>query len=120
MGTGPSVLLVEDEALVAWDLALQLEEMGVRVVGPFHALDEALTAAGSESYDAAMLDINLGKERVWPLADYLHARGYPLLFISADFDPAAIAASYPTARTLAKPIDRGAVRPFIESLSIEA
>jgi DNA-binding response OmpR family regulator len=80
--TGKSILLVEDEFL----LALQLEELvqshGATVVGPYRSLQDALQAAQREDFDFAILDINLGGTMVYPLADHLLARGVPFLFLT--------------------------------------
>ena len=75
------VLLAEDEYFIMQDLRSGLETLGVTVVGPApsvaHAL--ALIAAGTE-VDAAVLDVNLRGEKVYPVADALSARGIPFVF----------------------------------------
>lgn len=65
------VLVVEDEWLIAMDLTTCLEDLGHRVVGPFLTVAEAEAAARSQPIDIAFLDINLGKEVVFPLAGVL-------------------------------------------------
>jgi CheY-like chemotaxis protein len=81
---GCRVLVVEDEPLVAMDLAAALAALGCEVVGPVATLDEALrvseaeTAAGRLS--AAVLDVNLQGVMSFPLADFLAERRVPFVY----------------------------------------
>ncbi len=77
------LLLVEDEALVALELSRAFEECGWEVVGPAASLDEGFRLLKSEPLpDAAVLDVNLNGEMVYPLADALLSRGVPFIFCS--------------------------------------
>lgn len=78
---GLAVFVVEDEALVVLNLEDMLAELGCSVVGPAMRLDRALAMAdkGIEA-DAAILDVNLGGEKVFPLAERLVASGMPVVF----------------------------------------
>ena len=62
-------MLVEDESTVALMVEEFLSELGLRVVGPFGSVDDAMRALRETSLDAAVLDINLGNESVYPVAD---------------------------------------------------
>jgi PleD family two-component response regulator len=75
---GKTILLVEDEFLLALQLEELLQSRGGIVRGPYRGLDEAMQAAQREAFDFAILDINLGGTMVYPLADQLLARGTPL------------------------------------------
>jgi two-component sensor histidine kinase/PAS domain-containing protein/CheY-like chemotaxis protein len=77
---GSRVLLVEDEHMVATEMAANLTAAGCRVIGPVPSLSQAIELAESEDLDAAILDINLGGDLVWPAAKRLRARGVPLIF----------------------------------------
>lgn len=79
---GLRILLVEDEELVALALEDMLIDMGSKVVGPAYSLSEALTLIDSAEIDGAILDVNLGGERVYPVADILAARHIPFVFIT--------------------------------------
>jgi len=58
-----------------------LAELGCDVVGPAHALDTALRLARTESgLDCALLDVNLGGQPVFAVADALRAKGVPAVF----------------------------------------
>ncbi len=80
--TGNRVLLVEDEILVAMMMKDILTELGFSVVGPFSRLGEAMVAAVHEEINAGIIDVNLGGEFVYPVADVLAARNIPFVFIT--------------------------------------
>jgi PAS domain S-box-containing protein len=80
--TGNRVLLVEDEILVAMMMKDILTELGFSVIGPFSRLPEAMVAAVHDDIDAGIIDVNLGGEFVYPVADVLAARNIPFVFIT--------------------------------------
>ena len=82
LDTGNRVLLVEDEILVAMMMKDILTELGFSVVGPFSRLGEAMVAAVHEEIHAGIIDVNLGGEFVYPVADVLTARKIPFVFIT--------------------------------------
>jgi CheY-like chemotaxis protein len=83
----PVVLVVEDEVLIAWDLAHRLARHGWRVRGPAATVAQALRLLGEgEPPDVALLDVNLRGELVTPVAEALRARGVPFVLASA-YDP---------------------------------
>jgi CheY-like chemotaxis protein len=59
-----------------------LSELGFSVLGPFSRLAEAMIAAVHEGIDAGIIDINLGGEFVYPVADVLKARQIPFVFVT--------------------------------------
>ena len=79
------VLIIEDDALIALELEQTLQDRGVMVVGPFGSVDRALPAAGN-GLDGAVLDINLGDEDVFPVADALSDIGVPFMFLTGHSD----------------------------------
>ena len=79
---GIRVLVVEDEYLVAVLIQNMLESAGCVVTGPFPRLPEALDAADRDTYDAAVLDINLGGARIDPVAAALSRRNVPFVFVT--------------------------------------
>ena len=80
--TGRRVMIVEDELLIAMLIESMLDDENCTVVGPYAAFDVALAAAGREALDAAVLDINLGGQMVFPVGDALEERGIPFLLMS--------------------------------------
>lgn len=63
---GRTILVVEDQHLVAEELTEGLRAAGCSVVGPALTLGDALQCADKAFMDCAVLDINLGGEFVWP------------------------------------------------------
>ena len=79
----PVVLLVEDEYLIASALQLLFEQGGARVLGPVARVAEALELITSGQHlDCALLDITLGEEAVFPVADSLIERGIRFAFLT--------------------------------------
>jgi CheY-like chemotaxis protein len=78
------VLVVEDEPLVALELASLLEETGCDVVGPAATLAGALDLAGAQAarLDAAVLDANLNGHSSLPVAELLARNGVPVIFVT--------------------------------------
>ncbi|RUP10323.1 response regulator [Hyphomicrobium sp.] len=74
------ILLVEDEALIAMQLQIDLEADGHTVVGPFAQLSEGLKAAADSNFDIALIDINLGADNSAPIAEILDRRRIPFAF----------------------------------------
>lgn len=77
---GLRVLVVEDEMMVSMLIEDMLSELGCEVVGPAARLDEAMELARTADLDCAVLDVNLGGQSIFPLADLLRARGAPFAF----------------------------------------
>lgn len=80
---GWHVLVVEDEFLIAQLLCDDLELMGATIVGPFSRIAPAIERIASrERLQAAILDINIAGEEVYPLADELRKLGIKLVFLT--------------------------------------
>jgi CheY-like chemotaxis protein len=77
---GLKVLVVEDEMMVSMLIEDMLSELGCEVVGPASRLDEAMALAKEAEIDCAVLDVNLGGQPIFPLADLLRERGAPFAF----------------------------------------
>jgi CheY-like chemotaxis protein len=76
------VLVVEDEALIAMEIADALSNAGWEVVGPASSVAQALALLASTGCDAAVLDVNLGNETVEPVARELITSGTPFVAVS--------------------------------------
>ena len=76
---GVRVLVVEDDPLLALDLAATLAGAGAVVVGLCHTLDEAMLRADGADFAVAVLDFGLGSETVSPVARQLFDRGVPFV-----------------------------------------
>jgi CheY-like chemotaxis protein len=82
---GRRVLVVEDNYLLAMDLAGLLERAGAEVVGPVLSVQEAFDALDPLP-DIATLDVQLGDETSFPIADELAQRGVPFVFATGAAD----------------------------------
>lgn len=80
--TGRHVLVVEDEFLVAMELADWLDAFGCTVVGPAASNREAIALIARERIDVAALDVNLAGERSAPAAEALKAAGVPFVLLT--------------------------------------
>lgn len=80
--TVDTVLVLEDNVLIALDLAGILEDMGRTVVGPCHSSAEALACIEAEPPDFAIIDYNLGAETSEAVADRLIGRNIPFAFLT--------------------------------------
>jgi CheY-like chemotaxis protein len=77
---GLRVLVVEDEMMVSMLIEDMLTDLGCAVVGPASRLDEAIELVRTSDLDCAVLDVNLGGQPIFPLADLLRERGKPFAF----------------------------------------
>src|SRR5258708_12661505 len=83
-GSMTSVLVVEDDALLAYALAGNLRDVGYRVIGPAGNLTAAKRLLADNKIDVACLDVRLGEtETSVPLAHSLPALGIPFVFLTA-------------------------------------
>ena len=85
---GRRIMVVEDEVLIAMLIEASLEDHGCTIVGPYGRLNEALRAAEVERLDAAIMDVNLAGERIFPVAEMLWQRAVPFLLLSGYGDRA--------------------------------
>jgi CheY-like chemotaxis protein len=80
---GLRVLVLEDETIVLLMIEDLLDDLGCQVVGPAATVPEALALAEAGGFDAALLDLNLGRgETSYPVADMLAARQVPFAFVT--------------------------------------
>jgi CheY-like chemotaxis protein len=77
-----TVLIVEDEAMVAMDLADCVGGAGFRVLGPVNTLTDAIKVATGGEFDAALLDANLRGQPVTEVAAVLTSRNIPYAFVT--------------------------------------
>lgn len=78
---GRRVLVVEDEFMLAAELADQLHDAGMIVVGPASTLTEGqMLSRSTDGIDGAVLDISLHGQMVFPLAEELLKRNIPFVF----------------------------------------
>ncbi len=109
LARGNRVLLIEDEILVAMMMRDILTELGLTVVGPFSRLSEAMIAAVHENIDGGIIDVNLGGEFVYPVADVLVAREIPFVFVTG-YGVESIEGRFGHVPIIKKPVQRQALQ----------
>jgi FixJ family two-component response regulator len=76
------ILVVEDEAMTAIDMASIISMAGGSVIGPFQSISQGFLFRRFKRIDAALLDISLNGESAFKLADAIAERGTPVIFLS--------------------------------------
>ena len=105
---GRRILVVEDEYFIADDLSRALQRHGARVVGPVPDLAAGLDLATRDPLDSAVLDVNLGGEMSYPIADRLSERGVPFLFTTG-YDERTLDPGYAAITRIEKPFESSMV-----------
>lgn len=116
---GKRVLIVEDEYFVADDLRRAFAKADAEVVGPFASVAAALAAAREGEFDAAILDINLGGEMSYAVADSLLERGIPFV-LATGYDDWAVPQRLSAAARLPKPFGPQAALDAVARMTAEA
>ena len=107
---GRTILVVEDESLVAMLLETILEDMGCATLGPVSTIDEALAViADGSSFDGALLDVNVAGKEVFPVAAALKERGVPFVF-STGYGEGGLPEEWRGHPTIQKPFTEDAVQ----------
>lgn len=102
---GLRVLVVEDQFLVAEDLAQTLTDWGCEVLGPAAEVKSALKIVASHTLDGAILDINLGHhETSFPVAAVLRQRDVPFVFLTGNAFDSSFPQEYAEFPRLSKPM----------------
>jgi CheY-like chemotaxis protein len=83
---GHKVLLVEDSPVVAPFTADLLGDLGCEVVGPAPTMAAARDLVDGDGFDAAIMDVHIRGERVFPLCEVLDAIGVPFILTSGYAD----------------------------------
>ena len=108
----PRILVVEDEILVSTLIEDVLTDLGCHAVGPASCVAWALALADTEKLDGALLDLNIGGEPAYPIADALTARGIPYMFITG-YSRDSLLRPYAGVPTLEKPFNVGALSALV-------
>jgi DNA-binding response OmpR family regulator len=111
----PRILVVDDEPLISMLVEDWLTELGCEVVGPGASVADGLKLAESSKLDGAILDVNLGNETCYQLADALRSRGVPLAFATGDGSLGDVS-EFKDPIVVSKPFDFDAVKAAVEAL----
>jgi len=91
-----------------------LRGKGYTVVGPLASVADALEPAHEATLDAALLDVTLGRERIYPVAEVLASRGIPFAFLTG-YGRDGIDPKFAAAPVLQKPVDEAALDGFLST-----
>jgi CheY-like chemotaxis protein len=109
-----SCLVAEDELMVAMMLEQTLDELGYDVIGPVSSTTQAMTVivAAGDALHGAVLDVNLGGEMVYPVAEALDQRGVPFVFVTG-YRGAQLEARFAHVPVVQKPYTTGILAPVL-------
>lgn len=111
-----SILIVEDEPLIAMMLEDFLDMLGHQVAGTADSVGDALATVEQGGVDAAILDVNLrGGETSWPIADVLADEGIPFVLATGGTGD-SIAEQHRDRPTLTKPFTMDGVKKALAEL----
>ena len=118
---GLRLLVVEDEALIAMMLEDMLADLGCIVADVAGTLDTGLARAADAalSVDGAILDVNLGGECVYPVAERLASRGVPFVFCTG-YGLSGLTPDFAHVPTLAKPYQTRDLESLLTSALVGA
>ncbi|MEM9582872.1 MAG: hypothetical protein AAGA08_07125 [Pseudomonadota bacterium] len=112
-----SVLILEDQFLLAMDLASKVEQIGCSVIGPYRNVQAAMQALEEIVPKAALLDINLGQGSTSePVAEKLQTLGVPFAFITGYSSDIPIVQRFGGVPYSSKPIDVSKVQSLLATL----
>lgn len=116
---GLRLLLVEDEFVLALGLSDLLVDEGADVIGPVASVSDALELIEKvPEIDAAVLDVNLGGETIYPVADALMTRNVPFFFATAN-DRSTLPERFRSVLVCQKPFDTGHFRRALSHLQVQ-
>ncbi len=113
------ILIVDDEPMIALLLEDWLTELGHEVVGPARNVTSALALIGSAALDAAIVDVTLGKETGYPIAERLAERNIPFVFATGHAE-GSLPPPFAGAPMLTKPFDFAAVQAAVARMTGKA
>ena len=100
---GTRILVAEDDAILAFDLGITLQKAGAKILGPTLTLAHTLSMAQTTSMSAAVLDVSLRDEEVFPAALELKGRGVGIVFYTGYGAVEQLRRDWPDAQVLTKP-----------------
>jgi DNA-binding response OmpR family regulator len=111
------ILVVEDEALIAMEIAVILEEAGAEIIGPANSVEQGHQLIAQQASDphAALLDVNVAGVSSDSIARLLLARKVPFAFMTG-YTSAEVSELVPAAPVLQKPFTPAQLLAVLQSL----
>jgi DNA-binding response OmpR family regulator len=110
---GVTVLLVEDNLLIALEAEEVLTDLGARLVVSASTLRAAEEAISAHEFGFAMLDVSVGRGTSFDLARLLRSAGTPYIFASGYGDQVALDSDHSASIIIQKPYERDHLRRAI-------
>ena len=117
MASNRPILLVEDDVLIGMMLADMFDALDLPEPAQATTNEEALALIAAQPLSGALVDINLGDEKGWPVADALAERGIPFAFTSGGGD--VIPPAHAHRRLITKPFRISDIEAALEEFSAE-
>ena len=105
--------MVEDNLIIALDTEDMLHKIGVKAVRVVGGVEEALRLIEQRPPDFTLLDVNLGEETSFHIAEKLAARGLPFAFSSGYGEPVAFPDQFSHIQRLRKPYSLDSLRALL-------
>ncbi|MDF0521217.1 response regulator [Bradyrhizobium yuanmingense] len=117
--TGRRVFVVEDEYFLADDISEAFRALGAEVAGPAGHIEDAFKILRDGStLDAAVLDVNIHSERIFPVARELRARNVPFVFTTG-YERVTVGPEFQDVPLFEKPIDLAKLARQLAALIVE-
>ena len=78
------IMILEDEAVVAWDIEAELQSRGINVVAVVGRLTDAMAVVEQGNISVAILDINVGSENSYRVAELCLEKGIVVIFLTGE------------------------------------
>jgi CheY-like chemotaxis protein len=114
-GVPAKILVVEDEYLIRMLLEDMLTDLGFNVAAAVGTIAEATEQAQAGAFDAAILDVNLAGEQVFPVAEILAKRGMPFVFVTG-YGEGSLPENFRDRPALQKPFEASKLESMIAGL----
>lgn len=111
----PRILVVEDEYLIRMLLEDMLADLGYDVAGAVGTIAEASELAANGDVSAAVLDVNLDGQEIYPVAAILAKRGLPFVFVTG-YGENSLIDPYRDRPALQKPFQAEQLKAALEKL----
>ena len=113
--TLPRLLVVEDEYLIRMLLEDMLVDLGYDVAAAVGSIAEASEFAASGDFNAAILDVNLDGQQIYPVAEILAKRGLPFVFVTG-YGERSLPEPYRDRPALQKPFQAEQLKAMLDGL----
>lgn len=109
------LLVVEDEYLIRMLLEDMLADLGYTVAAAVGSVAEASELAATGDFEAAILDVNVDGQEIFPVADILAKRGLPFVFVTG-YGEGSLPPNYRNRPSLQKPFQTDRLKSTLEGL----